>query len=296
MYKLNIDGKHDLYCADCFEVFPLIPDKSVDLILADLPYEVTRNKLDVRLPFNDFISSRNSIGKMVNLSFEELLLSEYRKGTPYKEVVDMWDKTHQKGLWAQYDRVIKDDGVVLLFGQGLFYVDLVNSNRKNFRYDIVWDKKLTSDFLNATTKPMRIHEQIAVFYKKKPYYNPQFTQGKPLHSKGHSFKDKEHKNQNYGEFKQLDDKRKGSTEKYPTTIFSFQKPHPSKAIHRTEKPVSLLECLIKTYTREGDVVLDNTMGSGSTIKAADNCGRRSIGIEMNKTDFDNAVKRLENDR
>jgi len=249
MYKLNINGKHDLYHADCFEVFPLIPDKSVDLVLADLPYEVTRNKLDVRLPF---------------------------------------DK-----LWEQYNRVIKDDGVVLLFGQGLFYVDLVNSNRKNFRYDIVWDKKLTSDFLNATTKPMRVHEQIAVFYKKKPYYNPQFTQGRPLHSKGHSFKDKEHKNQNYGEFKQLDDKRKGSTEKYPTTIFSFQKPHPSKAIHRTEKPVSLLECLIKTYTREGEVVLDNTMGSGSTIKAADNCGRRSIGIEMNKTDFDNAVKRFE---
>ena len=121
-------------------------------------------------------------------------------------------------LWEHYERIIKNNGAILLFGQGTFYVDLVNSNRKLFRYDLVWDKQLTSGFLNAKRMPLRQHEQIAVFYKKLPTYNPQFTQGKPLHSKGISYKNKEHTNQNYGEFHIIDDSRAGSTEKYPTSI------------------------------------------------------------------------------
>ena len=100
-------------------------------------------------------------------------------------------------LWNEYERIIKENGCIALFAQGLFYVDLVNSNRKLFRYDLVWDKVLTSGFLNAKRMPLRQHEQIAIFYKKLPTYNPQFTEGKPLHGKGKSYMDKELKNQNF---------------------------------------------------------------------------------------------------
>lgn len=197
-------------------------------------------------------------------------------------------------LWTQYKRVIKKNGAILLFSQGLFYVDLVNSNRKMFRYDIVWDKKLVSGFLNASRMPLRVHEQIAVFYSKLPTYNPQFTEnGKPLHSKGTSYLNKEHKNQNYGDFKMVDDSRAGSTEKYPTSIFSFQKPHPSKSLHRTEKSIELLEELIKTYTNEGDLILDNVMGSGTTGISCLNTNRNFIGIEIDDDIFELAKRRID---
>lgn len=196
-------------------------------------------------------------------------------------------------LWEHYERIIKDNGAILLFGQGTFYVDLVNSNRKLFRYDLVWDKQLTSGFLNAKRMPLRQHEQIAVFYKKLPTYNPQFTQGKPLHSKGVSYKNKEHKNQNYGEFHMTDDSRAGSTEKYPTSILSFAKPHPSIAKHRTEKPIDLLRYLIRTYTNDGELVLDNCMGSGSTIVACLLENRKALGIELDEKYFDIAKQRIE---
>ena len=196
-------------------------------------------------------------------------------------------------LWKQYKRIIKDNGSIVLFSQGTFFVDLVNSNRKMYRYDLVWDKRLKSGFLNAKRMPLRQHEQIAVFYKKLPTYNPQFSQGKPLHSKGVSYKDKELKNQNYGKFNVTDDVRAGSTEKYPSSILSFAKPHPSAAQHRTEKPVALLEYLMKTYTNKGDLVLDNCMGSGSTGVACVNTGRRFIGIELDPGYFEIAKTRIE---
>lgn len=198
-------------------------------------------------------------------------------------------------LWKQYERIIKNEGAIVLFAQGLFYVDLVNSNRKLFRYDLVWDKVLTSGFLNAKRMPLRQHEQIAVFYKKLPIYNPQFSQGKPLHGKGVSYLNKELKNQNYGIFYATKDIRKGTTEKYPTSILRFAKPHPSVAKHRTEKSVDCIEYLIKTYTNEGDLVLDNCMGSGSTGIACKRCNRDFIGIELDKTYFEIAKERIENE-
>ena len=237
-----------LFCGDCLELMHNIPDKSVDMILCDLPYGVTQNKKDIIIPF---------------------------------------DK-----LWQHYTRIIKDNGCIALFAQGLFYIDLVNSNRKLFRYDLVWDKILTSGFLNAKRMPLRQHEQIAIFYKKQPVYNPQFTQGKPLHSKGINYKNKEPKNQNYGKFDNVEDVRSGCTEKYPTSILKFQKPHPSIAKHPTEKSIECLEWLIKTYTNEGDVVLDNCMGSGSTGVACINTGRNFIGYELDENYFEIAEKRL----
>ena len=244
----HIINDSTLYNADCFDIFPLIPDKSIDMILCDLPYGVTQNNLDIRLPF---------------------------------------DK-----LWSQYERVIKDEGAIVLFGQGLFFVDLVNSNRKLYRYDLVWDKQLTSGFLNANRMPLRCHENIAVFYKKLPTYNPQFTEGKPLHSKGVTYQHKKHKNENYGKFEMTDDSRAGSTQKYPKSILSYQKPHPSKAQHRTEKSIELLEFLIKTYTNENETVLDNTMGSGTTGVACVKTGRKFIGIEKEIDDFNLTKQRI----
>ena len=233
---------------DCLELMKEIPDKSIDMILCDLPYGTTQNKSDIIIPF---------------------------------------DK-----LWNSYERIIKDNGAIVLFAQGVFYVDLINSNRKLFRYDLIWDKVLTSGFLNAKRMPLRQHEQIAVFYKKLPKYNPQFTSGKPLHSKGKTYKDKPIVNQNYGVFHTADDSRAGSTEKYPTSILKFQKPHPSISVHRTQKSVELLEWLINTYTDEGETVLDNCMGSGSTGVACVNTNRNFIGYELDEKYFEIAEKRI----
>lgn len=238
----------ELLHGDCLELMKDIADKSIDMIVCDLPYGVTQNKSDIRLPF------------------------------------DL--------LWTQYERIIKDNGAIALFAQGLFYVDLVNSNRKLFKYDLIWNKVLTTGFLNAKRMPLRCHEQIAIFYKKQPTYNPQFTEGKPLHGRGNSYKSKEAKNQNYGKFEQLDDVRKGSTQKYPTSILTFPKPHPSVAKHRTEKSIECIEWLIRTYTNEGDVVLDNCMGSGSTGVACINTNRKFIGIELDENYFEISKTRL----
>lgn len=237
-----------LYKGDCLEIMKDIPNKSIDMILCDLPYGATRNKSDKRLPFAP--------------------------------------------LWKQYKRIIKDNGCIVLFAQGKFYIDLVKSNYKMFRYDLVWDKVLTTGFLNAKRMPLRRHEQIAVFYKKLPTYNPQFTQGKPLHGKGTAYKTKEMQNNNYGDFNALEDMRKGSIDKYPTSILQFTKPHPSTAKHKTEKSVALLEYLIKTYTNESETVLDNCMGSGSTGVACKITNRNFIGIELNDEYFEIAKERI----
>ena len=193
-------------------------------------------------------------------------------------------------LWKQYNRIIKPNGATVLFAQGLFYVDLVNSNRKMFRYDLVWDKVLPSGFLNANRMPLRSHEQIAIFYKKPPKYHPQKVKGMPNHSKGSP---KECTNQNYGAFSFIDNKDKLGDMKHPTSILRFSKPHPSVAKHATEKSVELCEWIIKSFTAEGDTVLDNCMGSGTTGVAALNLGRRFIGIEKDTTYYDIANKRIQ---
>lgn len=192
-------------------------------------------------------------------------------------------------LWECYDAIISDNGVIVLFAQGQFYVDLVNSNRRMFKYDLVWDKQLSTGFLNANRMPLRRHESIAVFYKKSSVYNPQKSTGEPNHGKGTKYKTQETVNQNYGAYKPIETEL--SELKHPTSIVSFQKPHPSKCVHRTQKPVALLEYLIKTYTHEGMTVLDNCMGSGSTGSACQNTGRKFIGIEKDSHYF-NVAKEI----
>lgn len=247
----------NLIHGDCLVEMQRIPDKSVNMVLCDLPYEVL-NK-----------SNKNA-------QWDRLL--------PF-------DK-----LWEQYERVIKDDGAIVLFAQGMFTAQLMMSNPKLWRYNLVWDKVLISGFLNAKRMPLRSHEDICVFYKELPTYNPQMQEGKPLHSKGSSYKEKELTNNCYGSLGVTDDERKGSTDKYPTSIVRFQKPHPSIAVHPTQKPVALLEYLIKTYSNEGDTILDNCVGSGSTMVACVNTKRNGIGIELDDNYFKIAQERVKEAR
>ena len=212
---------------------------------------------------------------------------------PYGTTKNKWDTVIPFDLlWGEYDRVAKETAPVLLFAQGLFYADLVQSNRSNFRYDLVWDKVLKSGFLNANVMPLRVHEQIAVFYRKKPVYNPQKTKGMPNHGKGTAMFSKGMANNNYGKY---NPKENDVTDdmKNPVSILTFQKPHPSTALHPTQKPVELLEYLIRTYTNEGDTVFDNTMGSGSTGVACVNTGRDFIGIELDEKYYKIAKERIE---
>lgn len=197
------------------------------------------------------------------------------------------------GLWREYKRIIKENGAILLFGQGKFFIDLVESNRSWYRYDLIWDKVLPTGFLNAKRMPLRSHEKIAVFYKRLPTYHPQFREGNPLHGRGKIYLTKDYPNRNYGKFKQTEDKRAGSKEKYPTSILRYAKPHPSKARHATEKPVALLENLIRTYTNEGELVLDNCIGSGSTAVACMRSGRHYIGYELSEEYYKIARERVE---
>jgi site-specific DNA-methyltransferase (adenine-specific) len=168
--------------------------------------------------------------------------------------------------------------------------ELMLSNKKMWKYNLVWDKVLPTGFLNANKQPMRSHEEIVIFYKSQPTYNPQKTKGKPNHSKGTP---KDCANNNYGDFDFVDNREELGEMKHPKSIVTVQKPHPSTMLHPTQKPTELLEWLIKTYTNEGDVVLDNCMGSGSTGVACVNTHRDFIGIELTDEYFAIAKERIE---
>lgn len=215
-----------------------IKDKSVDMILCDLPYGTTRNKWD--------------------------------------SVIDL-DR-----LWIHYQRIIKDDGCIALFSQTPFDKILGTSNLKMFKYEWIWEKTQGTGHLNAKKMPMKKHENILIFYKKLPTYNPQWEWGKPYVAtySTHS--------SNYG--KQKDNVTTISDgRRYPTDIIKFQS---EKGLHPTQKPVPLLEYLIRTYTNENETVLDNCMGSGSTGVACVNTNRKFIGMELEEKYFQIAKDRI----
>lgn len=203
---------------------------------------------------------------------------------PYGTTKNKWDSVIPlEELWMQYKRIIKDDGAIALFSQMPFTASLVNSNIKMFRYEWIWEKDNGTGFLNANKMPLKIHENIEIFYKKTPVYNPQMRTGfKPYKT----FTGR--KTTNYGDFDRVETKSNG--ERYPIDIIKFKK---DSGLHPTQKPVALLEYLIKTYTNEGDVVLDNCMGSGSTGVACINTDRNFIGIELDEKYFNIAKERIE---
>ena len=210
---------------------------------------------------------------------------------PYGRTRNSWDTIIPfDKLWENYKRVIKPNGAIVLFCDGMFMAELMVSNKKMWRYNLVWDKILPSGFLNANRQPLRSHEEIVIFYKKQPTYNPQKFKGQANHSKGTSQKNT---NNNYGKFEIVDNREELGDMKHPRSIWSFQKPHPSKMVHPTEKSLECVECLIKTYTNEGDIVLDNTMGSGTTCLGALNTNRYYVGIEKDEQYFEIAVKKIE---
>lgn len=197
---------------------------------------------------------------------------------PYGTTQNHWDSVIPfDQLWMHYERIIKDKGVIALTGQGLFTANLMLSNPKLFKYKITWVKSKPTNFLNAKKQPLRKHEDICIFYKSQPAYNPQMTYGEP-YNKGFR---KDQFTGSYGEFKTVEVKSSG--ERYPTDVVYFKTAESEGEVyHPTQKPVELGRYLIRTFTKEGEIVLDNTCGSGSFLVSAVLEGRKFIGIEKNE--------------
>jgi len=234
-----------IYLGDCLDVMKDIDDKSVDLILCDLPYGTTICKWD--------------------------------------KIIDIVE------LWRLYNRIVKDRTPIVLFGSQPFTSLLINSNINSFRYCWIWDKKKPANFSLAKKQPMKYHEDIIVFGKISPNYYPimikiEGRRAKKGVNKGYSGFNKGLEKPEY-----LD---KIYTDKYPSSILEFSNADQTNRYHPTQKPISLLEYLIKTYTQEGNLVLDNCCGSGSTCLAAKNLGRNYIGIEKDENYYNIAKERL----
>ena len=212
---------------------------------------------------------------------------------PYQSTQNGWDVIIPfDKLWQQYERVIKDNGPIVLTSIQPFTSMLITSNIKLFKYEWIWEKNKSTGFLNAKKRPLRNHENILVFYKKMPVYNPQKTTG---HKAVNSYTKNTSDGSNYGKTKQ-GISGGGQTDRYPKTIQKFRVVNNDNSggnkSHPTQKPVEMFEYLIKTYTNEGDIVLDNCIGSGTTAVAAYKTNRQYIGIEKEKKYFDIALNRI----
>ena len=205
---------------------------------------------------------------------------------PYGTTQCKWDSIISlKDLWIEYNRIIKDNGAMLFHCAQPFTSNLIMSNVKNFKYEWVWEKSKASNYLNAKKQPLRAHESIAVFYRKPPTYNPQMTQGE-AYNKGTAKRETEV----YGSQRAVEVKSDG--ERYPRTVQYFVTAEKEGKLHPTQKPIALTEYCVKTFSNPGDVILDNTMGSGTTGVACVNLDREFIGIEKDKEYFDIAVERI----
>ena len=205
---------------------------------------------------------------------------------PYGTTQCKWDSIISlKDLWIEYNRIIKDNGAILFHCGQHFTSNLIMSNVKNFKYEWVWEKSKASNYLNAKKQPLRAHESIAVFYRKPPTYNPQMTQGE-AYNKGTAKRETEV----YGSQRAVEVKSDG--ERYPRTVQYFVTAEKEGKLHPTQKPIALTEYFVKTFSNPGDVILDNTMGSGTTGVACVNLDREFIGIEKDKEYFDIAVERI----
>ena len=246
-----------IYNECCLQGMWRIPDKSVDMILCDLPYGTTACKWDTIIPFEP--------------------------------------------LWEQYERVIKDNGAIVLTGSQPFTSSLIMSNPKLFKYCWVWEKTMPTGGIHAKNKPLKIHEDIAVFSlgttvhasqsKNRMPYFPQMEEGKPyktLRKKGtlKSLSQIAHRNSH------VDYLKVNNGERYPKSIIKAANPK-NNSLHPTQKPITIFEYLIKTYTNESETVLDNCMGSGTTAIAAINTKRNFIGFEKDETYYKLSIERIE---
>lgn len=207
---------------------------------------------------------------------------------PYGTTACKWDSVIDFGLmWEQLKRIIKPNGAIVLFGAEPFSSLLRCSNIKDFKYDWVWEKSKATGFLNSKRQPLRAHEIISVFYSKPPTYTPQMTEG-VAYNKG--VRKEQTQNDVYGSFDQVEVKSDGL--RFPRSVQYFKTAESEGGFHKTQKPVALLEYLIKTYSNENETVLDFTFGSGSTGVACVNTNRSFIGVEMDEGYFDIAVARI----
>lgn len=210
---------------------------------------------------------------------------------PYGSTKNHWDSVIDLNLlWEQYKRIIKENGAIVLTAQTPFDKVLGCSNLEMLKYEWIWRKSRPTGHLNANKMPMKAHENILVFYKKPPTFNKQMTIGKPNHVKDGSIRKSKATNNNYGHFENV--VQKSTNLKNPITVLEFSQQDPNKILHPTQKPVALFEYLIKTYTNEGELVLDNCMGSGTTGVACKNLNRNFIGIELDQEYFKIAEKRI----
>ena len=197
---------------------------------------------------------------------------------PYGTTQNKWDSVIDLDeLWNEYSRIIKPNGAIVLTSQGVFTAKLIISNEKQFKYKLSWEKSKPTNFLNVKKQPLRKHEDICVFYRKQPTYNPQMSKGVP-YDKGVR---KDQLSGSYGDFKPIHVKSSG--ERYPTDVVYFKTAESEGPVwHPTQKPVELGRYLIRTYTNPGDIILDNSFGSGSFLVAAAMEGRYFCGIEKNE--------------
>ena len=225
--------------------------------------------------------------KLIDDESTDMILTDL----PYGQTArNKWDSVIPfEPLWKQYKRIIKEHGAIILFANGMFTADLMQSNRDMWRYNLIWQKTQPTGFLNANKMPLRSHEDICVFYKKLPTYNPQKTTGnkRKISKVEHKVKCKE--TTNYGKYRLTS---YDSTERFPTSVWTFAKDSQKCALHPTQKPLSLMELLIKTYTNPGDLVLDNCAGSCSTGVACRTTGRRFLGFEKEEKYFHIGSERL----
>lgn len=243
---LEMKDKVQLYKGDCLEKMKNVPDKSIDMVLCDLPYGTTACKWDTVIPLEP--------------------------------------------LWEQYNRIIKDNGAIVLFGSQPFSSVLVSSNLKMFRHEWIWYKDKSGNFMNCKCEPMKVHENVLVFGKKKSIYNPIMEKREEKNKRNN--KPRINTSNIITTEKFYTDESRGNKDyKYPTTVKYFNSVRNGK--HPTQKPVDWLEYLIKTYTNEEQLVLDNCMGSGSTGVACINTNRKFIGIEIDDNYFEIAKNRIE---
>jgi len=239
------EGKKEILLGDCLELMKDIPNGSIDMILADLPYGTTACKWDTIIPF---------------------------------------DK-----LWEQYERIIKPNGAIVLTASQPFTSALVMSNPDWFKYEWIWEKSHPTGFASSKYNPLKYHESVLIFCEGKTVYNPQMTKGKPNHSMGKIVNGGQIKSESQVNITAIQSQQ--SENKFPKSVQKFSNPR-FKGMHPTQKPVALFEYLIKTYTNEGDLVLDNCAGSGTTAIACLNTNRQFIVMEKEQKYYDIILKRV----
>lgn len=281
---------YELWQGDCLELMNNIPDKSVDAIITDLPFgQTARNAWDIVIPFNDYITLEVKKKRRIFYK-DDFFLWCYKQGeTDYRNALTYFEENKSIGIWTQYKRIIKDNGAIILFANGMFTADLMESNREMWKYNLVWEKTQPTGFQNANRMPMRNHEDMCVFYKKQPTYNPQKTSGHIRKVSTAFHKRNSKQSTNYNEIK---NHTYDSTERLPKSVWLFAKDTQKCALTPTQKPVALVEELIKTYTNEGDTVLDSTAGSMTTGVATIRTGRKCICIENNEEIFNIGKNRI----